>query len=58
MPVIEPAIIARGMAEMSTQVHQLHQLMPRSVDHRALETLAVGKSYHIPGSRLCHHKQQ
>jgi hypothetical protein len=38
MPVLNPELIGRGLNEIT------HQLAKRNVDHRALETLAVGKS--------------
>jgi hypothetical protein len=38
MPVIDPELLRRGL-------YELHQLVPREVDHRALETLAVGKPF-------------
>lgn len=38
MPVLDPELIGRGLNEIT------HQLARRDVDHRVLETLAVGES--------------
>lgn len=39
MPAIDPRILSELVAEVHTNL-----LMKRSIDHRALETIAVGKS--------------
>ncbi|KAF7536979.1 hypothetical protein G7054_g4128 [Neopestalotiopsis clavispora] len=39
MPVLDPELIGRGLNEIT------HQLARRDVDHRVLETLAVGRLF-------------
>lgn len=64
MPVLDPKILSELAAratELAAEVHT-NVLMKRSVDHRVLETMAVGKfprnvllAYYLLGSRCLAH---